>query len=407
MLKILFLSKTNWLAGYLNEITFVNDEDIIIQKINDRELDVNIIIEDIELAKKANFKLIHAINNDEIFENIPTVLISNNILTEIESINIYNYDDLIVPPFNKTLLLKKITTIIKSKSSFMFDGIEPILKNLPANIYIKDKRGKYVFMSNIWPEMYKTENIKGKFDSAIRIDGNTNITTEVDSDANILRHDIGDHYTIKVKHKFGTKYIDVLKQPIHNKIGEITGIIGLMNDVTETNHLNRKLAKLAKMDSLTQIYNKATTQHFIKQQMRLDVQKNILSALCIIDIDDFKSINDTYGHMVGDKILQELSEILKKHVRETDIIGRIGGDEFMIYFHNVKEQTVVSEMLCRIITEIDSTLSMKYNNKISISIGAALVPIHGKSFADLYSLSDEMLYSIKKSGKNDFKIFEG
>ena len=106
MLKILFLSKTNWLAGYLNEITFVNDEDIVIQKINDRELDVNIIIEDIELAKKANFKLIHAINNDEIFENIPTVLISNNILTEIESINIYNYDDLIVPPFNKTLLLK-------------------------------------------------------------------------------------------------------------------------------------------------------------------------------------------------------------------------------------------------------------------------------------------------------------
>ncbi len=194
---------------------------------------------------------------------------------------------------------------------------------------------------------------------------------------------------------------------IHDDKGEPVRAIGKMTEVTKQRTQILELSEKARKDQLTGLFNKATTENLIKETLlhTLDGTKH---ALFIVDIDNFKNINDKLGHMNGDLVLAELSEGLKPLFRSDDIIGRVGGDEFFVFLKNYRPLDILYEKSKEVCKLFHKTYSENgFSVEISASIGISLYPEHGKDFDTLYKCADAALYSTKERGKNGLTIFSG
>ena len=131
-----------------------------------------------------------------------------------------------------------------------------------------------------------------------------------------------------------------------------------------------------------------------------------LQALMMIDMDYFKQINDTYGHATGDQVLKIFAGFLKEQFRATDIIGRVGGDEFMILMKNVRLDYSIHLHLQKLYTNLQNIDIPELNGrKLSCSIGCAVAPTDAESFSQLYRLADHALYTAKHNGRGRFVIY--
>lgn len=166
------------------------------------------------------------------------------------------------------------------------------------------------------------------------------------------------------------------------------------------------LMKKAQTDSLTGVLNKESTEVQISKWLDSRECEGI-QALLMIDLDKFKQINDTYGHAIGDNVLKHTADLLKGIFRESDIIGRIGGDEFVILMKNVRQEIVVlqhMEEVCKKLNLLE--IETLHRGKINCSIGAAYAPKHGQTFMELYTCADKALYQVKKNGRGGYIIYE-
>lgn len=188
--------------------------------------------------------------------------------------------------------------------------------------------------------------------------------------------------------------------------GDIKGFTYIKNiDVEKKKQI--ELRNKAERDSLTSLYNKGTTGKKIDEY--LFENPGSKNALFIIDIDNFKQVNDHFGHTFGDVVLCELSERLKSIFRSDDVIGRVGGDEFIAFVKNVNDDRAVNLKAAEICKAFQS--SYKSNDwttcAVSGSVGVARCPAHGQSFQDLYKNADVALYASKIKGKNCYTVYDG
>jgi len=187
---------------------------------------------------------------------------------------------------------------------------------------------------------------------------------------------------------------------------EINRIVGIIYNVDELKRATIALKEQAQLDPLTKLLNKASTQQLVTEHLSsLDGQS--LSAMLILDMDNFKSVNDSYGHLYGDAILSQVSARLRGLFRAQDILGRIGGDEFLILLKDVPNAQIVEER-CSLLLENFRTMlkQLMPDLSVSFSIGAALAPVHATTYADLFKRADEALYIAKSSGKNGYKLYD-
>lgn len=165
----------------------------------------------------------------------------------------------------------------------------------------------------------------------------------------------------------------------------------------------------ARIDLLTGILNKLTFEEYAKNIISGSVE-NEKRALIILDIDDFKNVNDTLGHAAGDRVLQNMGAILREHFSDDDYLGRIGGDEFCVLVNaRMSENEGFKELIEKKCGELCVSLRERLSGgegiNVSASVGAAFFPEDGGSFDDLYSACDKALYTAKKSGKNCYSIY--
>ena len=169
----------------------------------------------------------------------------------------------------------------------------------------------------------------------------------------------------------------------------------------------------AHIDQLTGIFNKRSFEEYT--QTRLDCSPETeLHALIIIDVDNFKGVNDTLGHSYGDAVLAKIGSMMKEVFPEGDYLGRIGGDEFAIFVNTGNDNTSNYENYLNYLNLKCEALCESFRNhytgadgnyKISASIGAVICPKYGKNFAELYTKADKALYFSKKGGKDRFTIY--
>ena len=156
-------------------------------------------------------------------------------------------------------------------------------------------------------------------------------------------------------------------------------------------------------DKLTGLLNKATMKALC--QRKLDEPfVEYLSALLIIDLDHFKEANDTYGHQYGDKILREFATRLKKIFRASDLVGRFGGDEFLVFIGGLPELYVVEFKAMKILEAAKNMVIDGRNPGISASIGIAIAPLEGDDYEQVFRAADKVLYQVKTHGRNGYCI---
>ncbi len=169
-------------------------------------------------------------------------------------------------------------------------------------------------------------------------------------------------------------------------------------------HEQKVFEELSQKDLLTDCYNKISSQNIITK--KLNSNPDSTHTFFIIDIDNFKSINDNLGHYFGDEVLKDISAGLKTAFREIDIIARIGGDEFTIFVENLSDMDIILQKAEKILEVYNKTFSGEYKDySVSGSIGIALYPHHGKTYDDLYQNADKALSQAKIQGKNRFMLY--
>lgn len=159
------------------------------------------------------------------------------------------------------------------------------------------------------------------------------------------------------------------------------------------------------MKSLTDALTGLNNRPFLEKELKGLLEDNNCGTLFMIDLDNFKKMNDTYGHIVGDEVLKTFAEVLKMYSRKGDLVCRLGGDEFVAFYTDLTDTDIVSKKAKDIITTFSEKMgAMGYGGIVSVSIGAKIT-MGGEDFQELYDRADKTLYFVKNNGKNAYQIY--
>ncbi len=193
--------------------------------------------------------------------------------------------------------------------------------------------------------------------------------------------------------------------PIRDCEGHVRGAVLVFRDVGKANALAHKMSHVAKHDFLTDLPNRATFDDRLGQAIKVDLRHRQRLAVLFIDLDDFKSINDTYGHPIGDASLRAVAKLLCEALREEDTVSRYGGDEFLVLLPEIDgasdAATVASKILLRFATPV--TID-GHPVRLNASIGICIYPDHGQDEAALIRGADLAMYEAKQAGGNGYRI---
>jgi diguanylate cyclase (GGDEF)-like protein/PAS domain S-box-containing protein len=202
-------------------------------------------------------------------------------------------------------------------------------------------------------------------------------------------------------------WISVNGSPRFTQDGIFIGYRGTGFNITDRKTVEEKLKRMAHYDVLTDLPNRVLLVDRLGRAMAQCQRRNQSLAVAYLDLDEFKAVNDTYGHNVGDKLLVELSKRMKEALRESDTLARIGGDEFivvMVDLDDIEDKKPVLERLLKAaaepITVDDSIL------QVSVSIGVTLYPQDAASADQLILHADQAMYIAKQAGKNRYHLFD-
>ena len=165
------------------------------------------------------------------------------------------------------------------------------------------------------------------------------------------------------------------------------------------------IQRQAELDGLTGILNKSSTEKMCEEYLK-NSGKGQNCALFIMDIDNFKSVNDTLGHMQGDALLRRMGTILRGVFRESDVVGRVGGDEFMALMKDIHDESSITMKADRIREELSEVFTEEEIHQIGCSIGIATNFKQEISFQEMYKKADQALYQAKKRGKRCYVVYD-
>ena len=182
-------------------------------------------------------------------------------------------------------------------------------------------------------------------------------------------------------------------------------IVICRQNIDKDKKLELSLQEMAQKDGLTGLYNKMTTHDLIEKRLATHECDRGLLAMIMLDIDNFKELNDSLGHVAGDRIIQEFAQSIRAGFAADDIVGRVGGDEFVVLTLQQDDAALrqKAEALCQ---TIRSASFGGEGHHLAASMGVVVFPRHGKTFGELYAKADAALYRAKQNGKNTFVIFD-
>lgn len=178
-------------------------------------------------------------------------------------------------------------------------------------------------------------------------------------------------------------------------------------DISERKEAEERLGWLASHDPLTRLFNRRRFAEELEKTVAHSKRYRVLGAVLFFDLDQFKDVNDSSGHQVGDEMLIRVADRLQEHARDSDMIFRLGGDEFAMIIRQVNEDTAgkTAERLCRALRSIEVQGAGRVH-RVSSSIGVALFPSHGEFVDELLANADIAMYKAKEAGRNGWHIFQ-
>lgn len=191
---------------------------------------------------------------------------------------------------------------------------------------------------------------------------------------------------------------------IRNRQGQITNYVGVFSDITREKEASEKLRHTASHDALTGLPNRALLHDRLEQAISKASRDDSGLALLFIDLDGFKPINDTHGHLIGDLLLQGVAERLRDCVRESDTVARLGGDEFVILSLNTASQQDAAIIAQKVLDTLARPFALNgISAQVGASIGIALYPVHANSGEALLMAADHAMYAAKNAGRRCYR----
>lgn len=203
----------------------------------------------------------------------------------------------------------------------------------------------------------------------------------------------------------GPRWVSCVVYRVH--MNQSAKVMFLIRDIDEKKRREIALKEQAERDGLTGLYNSVTTRTKINEILSSKYTEEGNHVFILFDLDNFKQINDCFGHACGDQALIEVANVLKERFRASDVIGRLGGDEFVVMLFDVRSDKYVD----RLMQGLEAAITKKYTRgkqsvTLSASIGAALAPNDGVTFEELYNKADKALYEVKNTGKNGYRRYQ-
>jgi len=287
--------------------------------------------------------------------------------------------------------------IQKSRQEFV-----SLFNKSPEAIAYTDEKGTILKINPRFSELfgYTPEEIEGKNINEGIINPADKTKEEIFLTKELLNHRSNFNFETIRKKKDGTLfpvYLSVSNLVIDEKKERW---IRIYVDVSEKKHMEKQLIELARVDSLTGCYNRRYALELIDRHFKLSQRNKSSILLAFLDMDGLKVINDTFGHDEGDKALKELAGLLKRTLREVDIICRMGGDEFLLIFpdSSLKEVPLIKNRISKNLSQLNETIKKDYHIKFSIGFSEHL-PDKPKTVDEMIHIADQRMYEEKKKNK--------
>ena len=364
---------------------------------------IDLILLDIMMPDIDGYEAAQIIKSNKKTKNIPIIFVTAK--NDDETISMcykVGGDDYINKPFNYVELLARISFHIKLKEKEEELKNEKLyiqkILNLQANLIIVTDGEKLYNLNETLLKFYNVKNIsqfKEKYKSVEN--------TFIKDDGYFYPKDKNDNWIDLVIEL--SKKDDILVKIKKDKIAYIFKIkatkfdnkyILELTDITHTSQQTLEYKHKANYDALTKIYNRSMFNRLIDRKMILAREKNKTFVFIILDIDHFKNVNDTYGHIVGDEVLKKLSKLIKKHTRDDDIFARWGGEEFVLVFDvEIDKGLLIAENLRKFIK------NEKFNDvgKVTCSFGVTTFK-YDDTLESMIKRADKALYKAKENGRN-------
>lgn len=209
------------------------------------------------------------------------------------------------------------------------------------------------------------------------------------------------------RHKDGHTYtVRQTITPIMDELGQITHFIAMHDDITAMKEAEARMHRIAHHDALTGLSNRILFKDRLKQALRLAKRNKEALALLYIDLDRFKPVNDTLGHAVGDLLLKSVAKRLRRCVRDSDTVSRLGGDEFTVMLPTINQAADAAKVAEKIIQALEKPFNIQGNEiQIGSSIGIAIYMRDSDNAGDLMQMADAAMYVAKTEGRNTYRFY--
>ena len=282
-----------------------------------------------------------------------------------------------------------------------------VVENTADSILITDNKSKILYLNNSFLKMTG-------YTSAELINQNASILSSDLHEKEFYRnlfysvvktgHFQGE---IRVKRKNLEQYTSfVTISKIINEYGNVTNYVVIARDITKQKNQEKEIHSLAFYDALTSLPNRRLFENHLHDSISRAKRHKEKVAIIFMDMDNFKVINDTYGHKVGDKFLQEVTSRIKSVIREEDTLSRIGGDEFILLIEEVNGIEDAAHAAERVIEQVRKPFDIERNKFFSaVSLGISIYPDDSEHYDTLLEYADKAMYHVKNSGKNSFEFY--
>lgn len=286
--------------------------------------------------------------------------------------------------------------------------LEAIMNNIPNPMFYKDRAGVFQDLNRAFSEDIlglKKEQIIGKTLNDLKTFIPLHIVQiHEQQDAMLYKNHLSQEYESSAQMADGSfKNYKITKTIFTSDAGECLGYVGIMSDITELKTKEKKLEKLASVDPLTKLYNRRYFSKMANHLLNLAKRDKENLALVMMDIDDFKTINDSYGHKIGDDVIVVISNILLTMSRESDIVCRFGGEEFLMLLPktDITGAAIIAEKMRAKVEELRLSVDKNQEIKFTMSLGISEVEVGSeKDIERAIKRADDALYNAKRSGKN-------
>jgi diguanylate cyclase (GGDEF)-like protein/PAS domain S-box-containing protein len=209
------------------------------------------------------------------------------------------------------------------------------------------------------------------------------------------------------RRKNGEHYAELLSiSSLRNAEGEVTHYVGSFSDITRLKEHEMQLEYLAHYDSLTQLPNRVLLRDRLQQAMARTRRGDYLLGVCVLDIDNFKPVNDQLGHALGDELLVLVAQRINTCLRDTDTLARVGGDEFVVLLNDLPDADTGCQTLKRLLQALTPPFLLAgHHLQVAVSIGMTLYPDDKTHLENLLRHADKAMYQAKQAGGNAYRVY--